>query len=208
MKKAFAAIAALSALFLALTPAQASTSKSATIVLPAPILGTTTGVNNGTTETSPTKICTPDTAGCQKGSYARGARCGYLTDKEAGTTYSQDSTSGKVGYVVAVPSGSTSFSLVASPAGSADFDVAFYVNLGTCDNGQAAAALGGSAPTPFEPTGRTIQSAWSHFGTGAESGNLPVGYKIDDNGTHTLKATYAIVTLYGATNAKFTLTFS
>jgi hypothetical protein len=218
MKRLSTLIAAAVATAAAFTilPAHASTI-NATILLPAPVLGTTNTANTGSTSTDPNTYCTPMDAGCQKGSFAKAQRCAYLADQAAGTTASQDGTTGKFGYLVSVPSLATHFNL-ASPTNANDFDISFYISLGSCD-GQAQHRVVSTpvtgpvytvdhagAPTSYDTTSTlTTQTSWSHFGNGPESGTIPIGHDADGNVLHTH---YAVVTLFGGANAPFSLTFS
>lgn len=201
------AVVAVAVMVMSMMPAHAA-SKSATVQLPVPITGTTLGVNNGSANTDPDNACTPMDAGCQKQSVARVARCAYLADKAAGQTAFQDADSGVFGYVVAISGSPTTFTLKSVPANTADFDVAFYISLGECDN-QNVKRSGvidrKGAPTPYAASGTEPRTSWSHFGNGAESGSIPVGKDADGV---TLRTRFAIVTLWGDHDKTFELTVS
>lgn len=115
----------------------------------------------------------------KQGVVARHARCHYLLDPAS----AQDSTTGKLGYVVSIASTSRSkpFTLtdISGLAAAMDFDIQFYETLGTCEGeplGVPAIAIETTPP-------------FTHFGN--EAGTVPA------------KAAYAIITLFGGANAKF-----
>lgn len=173
-------------------------------------------------------IAAPDVAGNptnpnawrKMGVSTLGARCGYLKQAEgvlpAGSA--QDATSGKLGYVVSLPSGFTTgdtFSLTAATANAQfDFDVIFYTSLGKCasDREVSAPAGAGCVIVPLEgprpqPDARIQDEAPAPGSCPDNGGKKSAFTKIgNESGTVNFNANYAIVVMPAGANGVFTLT--
>lgn len=232
MRKALlaAVMATLSIVPLTSNAADTLTVKQFHIDFPVPITASTGGDVNGAPVGAP---CATggfdDPAFCQKSTYARVARCLYLTDPAT----AQDSSGGKFGYVFQInalqvrgtdkesDNDNRMFDLVVTnkvttntpgAMDTPDVDVAFYADLGVCASDVEAAGdvyipVGGLGPTQLQPSflAKTI-----HNGLGDETGKLfPSGaYHPQSNPTLTNYASsyYAIVTIVGGIDADITLT--
>lgn len=161
----------------ALTPAHAST--TAKILAPTAITGleAADGRNN----------CLPSDTDCEKLAVTRHARCLWLEQQATSQPVAQSGGVGNVGYVFAVTPGHV-FTLRPATGSSGDFDITFYIGLGTCGNRQRD-PIGGTDPTP---PADADHDAYSQHHFGDEAGTVPAG------------STVAIVTLFGSANQSFT----
>jgi hypothetical protein len=138
------------------------------------------------------------------------ARCGYVKQTEgvlpAGTA--QDATSGKFGYVFALPGAfgaGDSFSLTADPSNAPfDFDVVFYSSIGKCvsDRQVGLPAGQGCLVVPLEgsrplPDAREQQEAPNSGGGCPNAGGPKNSFtKIgNESATLTFDANFAVVTM-------------
>jgi hypothetical protein len=121
----------------------------------------------------------PTSPSCEKVSTAaRQARCAYLLAKDQ----SQDATTGKLGYVIALAAadgdGTGRFTLKDATGDGLlhDFDVFYYTALGDCQytaSPNAAVPDVGNPPTPVDrPLG-----VWDFEHVGNEAGAIPRGAK-------------------------------
>lgn len=147
------------------------------------------------------------------------ARCGYLKQVEgvlpAGTA--QDGTSGKFGYVVALPSLFTTgdtFSLVAGSANPQfDFDVIFFTSLGKCvSDRQVPVPVAGCVTVPAEgprpqPDPRIQDEAGTPSSCPDPGGKKSAFTKIgNESGTVNFNANFAIVVMPAGAHGVFSLT--
>jgi len=165
MLKKLIVTAALAAALLQAAPGHAST-----LVVDGEVLYTTamTGTSGN---------CLPTNASCDKLPVSRHHRCAYLLVPDQ----AQSGNTGRLGYTIAIPADYKTFTLDSIPAGVADFDIVFYIDLGTCQNSPAPATY---------PAG--VKSSFARFGP--EAGVIPAG------------TVFAIVTVFGSNNAAFRFT--
>lgn len=148
--------AAMALLVLQFGPAQAADSKSGTILLPTPIVGSGEGGAIGDVECE--WVSDPN---CEKGNFAGLHRRLYLVGGEA--------ANGVFGVTFPVTATNVTFTLNSVPANTADFDITFYKDLG---------ALPNTAPAPYcDPAPCSPKSNFAKLGNGAETGTVPAGTK-------------------------------
>ena len=180
MLKKLLILAVLIAAVAAVMPAHAET-VTATITAPTAATGLEPDDSEATT-------CSGLDATCEKSVLARHARCLYLANKDA----AQSATEGKVGFVFSVTPGNA-YTLKPAAGSSGDFDITFYIDMGTCEGATPRGnQTGGKDPKPAAGDQNYDDYSDHHFGN--ESGTVPAG------------STKAIVTLFGGANAKFTYT--
>lgn len=106
---------------------------------------------------------------CEKQPYFAHARCAYLAAQEVDPTLAQDGSGGKIGYVIDVKNSwkGNDFTLenVQDDQATADFDVNFYITLGSVEGCASTQAGPGATVNP------RVKTRYSRLGN--EAGTIP-----------------------------------